>query len=138
MSIHRPDISACDHCGECCKSPCMLGGMSDVRRIAGFISMSIPNLVMRMLNVEQTPSGNMVVRPKRDTNGYCVFHKEGKCSIHKVKPKGGQEFECWNTDTFHPEAHYHWRKSDAVKVHKSLARIGVKVVGTRPKAVGVQ
>lgn len=90
----RADISACDHCGDCCKrSPCLVGSPAELAAISQFVGFD----VRHGLSIEGTPSGDVVVRISKEKP--CRFFN-GRCSIQPVKPKGGADYECWNPETF--------------------------------------
>ena len=110
--IYRPEISACDHCGLCCRSPCLLGGWDDVQRIAAFLGVSEHDLLGRLM-FEKTKTGEFRVRPK-PAGDRCQFHVNGRCAIHEVKPKGGREFECWTPST--QRQTYGWSRADIEKI----------------------
>jgi len=77
------DIFNCRQCGDCCKG---FGGTyvspEDVQAIAAFIHAD-PEL---FLENYCRLSGKKPVLAQAE-NGYCVFWKDGLCTIHPVKPR---------------------------------------------------
>lgn len=72
----------CQLCGDCCKG---YGGtyvsVEDVAAISAFIGADSNEFVARYCQM----SGNRPVLKQAD-DGYCVFCKDGACTIHPVKP----------------------------------------------------
>jgi hypothetical protein len=118
--IYRPEISACDHCGLCCRTPCLLANFEDVERLATHIGVSVDEVKRDAIRVEMTPSGQHLVRIKPRTDGGCPYHVENRCAVERAKPAGGRDFECWNAETF---AKTYWWTQD------QLRRLGFNEVG---------
>lgn len=109
--VLRRDISACDDCGLCCQTPCLIGSPDELP----VISAAVGRDIRHSLSVERTPAGDMLVRVSRQSP--CEFWN-GRCTLQAVKPKGGREFECWTPATF--ALTYHWSPAD-------LAAAGIRV-----------
>ena len=77
------DIFNCQQCGDCCKG---FGGTyvspEDIQAIAAFIHVD-PEIFLKKYC---QPSGKKPVLAQAE-NGYCVFWKDGICTIHPVKPR---------------------------------------------------
>lgn len=77
------DIFKCHQCGECCKG---YGGTlvndSDVQAIAGHIGVSAESVILDYC--VQSDFGRVLVQGK---DGFCIFARSGRCSIHPVKPR---------------------------------------------------
>ena len=77
------DLFECIQCGECCKG---FGGTyvspGDIEALAGYLEISAET-------VRETycaPSGSRLVLAQ-GADGYCIFCKDKRCSIHPVKPR---------------------------------------------------
>ena len=104
-------LKPCQQCGRCCETlPCALAP-EDLPRIAEYLGLTEEQLFKTCLVldcVESSQYRNCYVAPARKNSlvgtiveaGWtfegspCIFLQEGKCSIDKVKPKGGREFHC--------------------------------------------
>jgi len=111
----RPEISACDDCGVCCLIPCLLSGYRDLKRLQAHFGRNM----LDEIQVEKTPNNQVQVRI-RPVDGKCPFHIDGRCSIHKVKPIGAKEFECWTLSSYRKT--YFWSDKDL----KRIGFIGVR------------
>lgn len=132
----RGDLE-CVKCGCCCwLRPCCLVP-SDVDKIAAFLKRSTHDLFENFLVVDKI-RGHLVVLPIRasqeelaggflpdentfDINTPCIFLAENslggtRCKIHKVKPRGGLEWECWRGDEHSNLSAYEWSEAD-LKAH---------------------
>jgi uncharacterized protein len=76
------EIFTCTTCGACCRG---FGGTilhpGDIGRIAAFLKISEKRLVDEFCEVRDRR-----VYPSQGPDGFCVFHKDGLCGIHSVKP----------------------------------------------------
>jgi len=72
----------CQQCGDCCNG---YGGTcvsaEDMKAISAFIGADPADFVDRYCQM----SGNRPVLAQAE-DGYCVFYKDGTCTIHPVKP----------------------------------------------------
>ena len=89
-------LNHCNHCGECCASPCLLRDAEDVSRLADHLGKSRFDTLLG-LDITKTAEGAVFVRPKK-VDGRCEFHIGGRFSVHEAKPSGGADFECWNAE----------------------------------------
>lgn len=106
----RTDISACDSCGECCKTPCLLGGPADLKRIAKGKSKA---QARKLVDLDRTFTGEYLVRIKA-VDGKCPYHVDMRCQIHDIKPRGAKEFKCWDASTYLKD--YSWSENDLRKI----------------------
>lgn len=76
------DLFECTVCGTCCQGE---GGIfmapEEIERIAGFLG--LPSQVFRRQYCIEK-NGKIYIHIRED--GFCHFAKEGRCSIHPVKP----------------------------------------------------
>jgi len=76
-------IFECRMCGDCCRG---FGGtyvtQADMAAIARYAGVS-PD---RFRHTHCQPSGRRWVLAQAE-DGYCVFHRNGRCAIHPVKPR---------------------------------------------------
>jgi uncharacterized protein len=76
------DLFQCTQCGTCCQGE---GGIhlvqEEIERISEFLSLSIPEFLERYCLPK---NGKVYIHIRED--GYCHFSKEGRCTIHAVKP----------------------------------------------------
>ena len=76
-------IFQCQMCGACCRG---FGGTyvtpADINAIADYLGADARTFVERYCQM----SGNRPVLGLA-SDGYCVFHREGRCGIHPVKPR---------------------------------------------------
>jgi Fe-S-cluster containining protein len=104
-------VQPCQQCGKCCETqPCALAP-EDLPKIAKFLGLTEEQLFKRFLildYVEGIRERNYYVAPARKNdltgriaetgwtfeNNACIFLRDRKCSIDRVKPKGGREFYC--------------------------------------------
>lgn len=72
----------CRQCGTCCQGE---GGIhmntEEIERISRFLNLSTPDFLERFC-LEK--NGRIYIHIRED--GYCHFSREGKCTIHEVKP----------------------------------------------------
>ena len=72
----------CTQCGTCCQGE---GGIflspKEIDRIAQFLTLS-PPVFLQKFCLEK--NGKIYIHTRED--GYCHFSKEGRCTIHQVKP----------------------------------------------------
>jgi hypothetical protein len=82
LFITAMDLFECTQCGTCCQGE---GGIylssQEIDPIALFLKLS-PEAFLKKFCLEK--NGKMYVHTRED--GYCHFSKEGRCSIHHVKP----------------------------------------------------
>ena len=105
----------CSGCGLCCwRRPGTLN-LDDVKRLSKHLEISEQDFFNSYLVVDRI-RGKLCVLPRRkdqedlagklvpqhrtfDIDTPCVFlDEENHCSIHKVKPKGCREMDCWIKD----------------------------------------
>lgn len=76
------DLFECTQCGTCCQGE---GGIhlmpEEIERISVFLACS-PRDFLEKFCIERNSRTYIHIRE----DGYCHFSKEGKCSIHVVKP----------------------------------------------------
>jgi len=108
MVPFRTDISACDNCGLCCLTPCLLKDRQDVENLAKHENISVRKMLDK-LQFERTPDNNWQVRIK-PVNNRCPYHVNMQCEVHRVKPRGGLEFECWSEESYRKT--YYWSKDE--------------------------
>ena len=110
-------LDHCNRCGECCKDPCLFNATGDVERIGAHLGLSAPDMLKR-LRVVKDAHGNIMVSPQR-AGDYCEFYEDG-CSIHEVKPAGGRDFECWNSERTDPgrASAFFWQEADIERTLK--------------------
>ncbi len=76
------DLFECTQCGTCCRGE---GGIhltpEEIDRISDFLNFS-PRDFLKKFCLEK--NGRVYIHIRKD--GYCHFSREGKCSIHTVKP----------------------------------------------------
>ena len=105
----------CIRCGCCCYTrPCALN-FEDVQNISKVFKLTPQEFFQKYLIVdkinstycllpirqEQTDVSGTFLSARRtyDMNTSCIFHDKNKgCTIQWIKPIGGREFECWNTE----------------------------------------
>ncbi len=79
----RPDTRGiawnCRMCGKCCDSPTIT--KKDIANICGYLNISFEECVKKYLKYFDGLKGEL-----RDINGKCVFLKNNRCSIYKVRP----------------------------------------------------
>jgi uncharacterized protein len=72
----------CTQCGTCCRGE---GGIylaeEEIERIACFLNLSCKEFLKQFCI---SKNGKIYIHIRED--GYCHFSKEGRCSIHEVKP----------------------------------------------------
>ena len=76
------DIFTCTTCGACCRG---FGGTvleaEDIQRISEFLGVSKSELIDSWCVIR-----GRRVYPAQKADGFCVFHADGLCDIHPVKP----------------------------------------------------
>jgi hypothetical protein len=76
------DLFECTVCGTCCRGE---GGIfmapEEIERIAAFLGLS-PQAFLTQYCLEK--NGKIYIHIRED--GFCHFAKEGRCTIHPVKP----------------------------------------------------
>jgi Fe-S-cluster containining protein len=79
----------CKQCGKCCQFGSGYLLKEDIERIAKHFNISDEEFTKKYLD-EATVFNTALHKPKQSKNGKafgpCVFIKDGKCSIHSVKP----------------------------------------------------
>jgi Fe-S-cluster containining protein len=78
----------CTQCGTCCQGE---GGIylvpEEIERISEFLSLSNLEFLEKFC---LRKNGKIYIHTRKD--GYCHFSKEGKCTIHAVKPTPCQKW----------------------------------------------
>jgi Fe-S-cluster containining protein len=92
-------LFTCRQCGDCCRG---FGGTyvseSDIEVIARYVKAAPERFLVRYCQ----PSGSRWV-VGQGANGYCVFWRDGLCTIHPVKPRMCREWPFIRSVARHPE-----------------------------------
>lgn len=115
-SAGKLNLDECTGCTRCCyQKPCNLNGTEDIEKISKFLNISTDELVSKYLCIDiQSDIEGLCIIPIREgtteSNGRflsdydsfvpnpCIFLKDGKCSLHEVKPEGGAMYKCWESN----------------------------------------
>ena len=92
------DLFECTQCGTCCQGE---GGIhltpEEIDRISDFLNFS-PRDFLKKFCLEK--NGRIYIHIRED--GYCHFSREGKCSIHAVKPSPCRKWPFFETHADRP------------------------------------
>ena len=116
MSIIINEFKECTQCGKCCENPCELIP-DDIPKLLKHFNMDLldffkkyliavsvgsdecANETLMMFPVKCDENGKRINKYISDeeyfeTQGKCIFLNNNKCSIHTIKPFGGDFYKC--------------------------------------------